>query len=202
MEIEKYCQLIDFIEREVDGIKGEIEGIGNKKSLSFHNLALDHARSIVILINKNSQSSALALLRVLYESSIRGCWFKYCATQDQIESFIENDHLPKLKKLVKEVDEKMGFSGILDTIHNNDMSTLCSFTHSGVIQLSSNFNGKTYKNYYTTEQIEGALEFAVFYIRISFMEIISVASNRNVELVHSNFETHLTSALNGTKTVG
>lgn len=192
MKFERYFQLIDFVEAEIHGIKGEVEGIGNKQSMSLHFLALDHARAIAILIDRKAFSSALALLRVLYESSIRGCWLKYCANEEQLELFIENDHLPKLKKLVKEVDHKMGFKGSLTSIHENDMECLCGFTHSGLTPMNANFDGKTYKNGYSIEQVEAALDFAVYYLRISFMELISYANNRDLETIFTKFEAYLT----------
>ena len=82
-------------------------------------IAQEHHHSTVLLIENRLYASAFALMRVAFESYVRGMWLALCATEAQAEEFLEGDEPPKLRYLLADLEKIEGFSeGVLSSIKN------------------------------------------------------------------------------------
>ena len=79
--------------------------------LRFLSVALQHQDSIVILIStRSNDSSALALLRPMYETCLRGVWVGACAEEPQIQMILEGEFNFQAANPGKAIDDKFGAS--------------------------------------------------------------------------------------------
>jgi hypothetical protein len=98
--------------------------------LRFVSVALQHQHSITLLIDNKIPSSALALLRCLYDTCMRGVWTASCATPDQAASILQGEFDFQAAKIQPKLQELYG-SGL----DPDGRSYLHSLTHTGYEQL-------------------------------------------------------------------
>ncbi len=119
----------------------------------FH-LVIEHHRAILLLIDRKLYGSALALVRVLFESFIRGLWLQHCATPKELNLYANDKLELKFSDLLKNVEAVPGWdSGLFSNFKSNYWKPLNSFTHSGFLQTSQRFNGSTIVSDYSDEDI-------------------------------------------------
>ena len=54
------------------------------------NLVIEHQHAVALLMRHKLYGSAFALARSTYEAYIRGVWLRNCATDQQIQDFLED----------------------------------------------------------------------------------------------------------------
>ena len=80
-------------------------------------VAQEHHHFIVLLIDHELNACAYALLRVAFQSYVRGMWFVLCATDEQIAKFWAGREPPKMDVLLQQLELTAGFAeGILSQI--------------------------------------------------------------------------------------
>lgn len=85
--------LIQWMDQRIDGL--EIRSDERTRiSAACFDVALEHQKSIVLLIANHLVGSAFSLVRVLFETYIRGLWLERCASETEIEKYKKID-LPK-----------------------------------------------------------------------------------------------------------
>src|SRR3546814_11195489 len=83
----------------------------------LYDLALEHAASILHLIDTCRYASAFALVRCEFECFVRGAWIHHRATDEEIEQFVEKDEIkPKIWQLIEALEQHPPFD---DTILSN-----------------------------------------------------------------------------------
>ena len=106
-------------------------------TVSFMDIVHSHHRSIIILLKEKLYVSAFALGRSTYEAFVRGVWLDECATEEQIEKFINKDCFPgsfeKILSSIEQNNETMG--GLLKVIKETDWRAFNSFTHTGFLAI-------------------------------------------------------------------
>lgn len=108
---------------------------------------LEHQHAIASLLGNKLDGSAFALLRVMTESCIRGWWLMLCATDADVEYFQEHDGPPHgLNKLVDEIARYAPVDNVFQKILVNQWGTLCSFTHTGYLQISQRMSSPILKS--------------------------------------------------------
>jgi hypothetical protein len=123
---------------------------------------IEHHESMVLLVRNGKVGSAFALGRSIFESMFRGMWFLLCATDAQLRYFEQNDKLPKgidMPTMAAALDARLGndpndlqkFS--FADLKNRGWQALCSYTHSGVLQLGRRFTGQRAEPGYSDEEI-------------------------------------------------
>ena len=93
MSIEKFIikfeETIQWQDQKIHGVE-----IPNKERdrvvAGLIDLALEHEKSISVLVHRKLYGSVFALLRPLFEAYIRAVWIRYCASDDELEKFKEN----------------------------------------------------------------------------------------------------------------
>lgn len=150
----KLSELIIWIDQHTSNI----ELPADERSLiaiGCFDIALEHQASIALLHSYKHYGSALALLRPLAESFVRGLWLLECATEKDLRIFKKDNDDKKFgfSKLIRDIETNLGTpSGVLSAFKAASWSTLCSFTHTGFHQVSRRHSpGKVEENYSEAE---------------------------------------------------
>lgn len=98
-------------------------------------LAFDHASSISSNFYHHGHElagSSFALLRPMNEAFKRGTWFGFCATDEEADTFIREDEVPR-RNLAAEIERNPPFDQfpIFSEQYRNAWDKFHSFTHGG-----------------------------------------------------------------------
>lgn len=106
----------------------------------YLSLAMQHHSSIILLIENNLPSSAVALKRPLVEATYRGTWFALIAKNKQAEDFNAGDFtLKKTYKLAKDIDREIKGDSF-HYVYEQNSPILHAMTHGGIEQISRQFS--------------------------------------------------------------
>ena len=109
----------------------------------FFSTAIEHFRSIIILIENNYFGSASTLVRSLFESYVKGIWFASCATEKDFLKLQQDKFEKPFGSLVSQL-ANTGRPGLV-SVKKDLWCTLNSFTHSGSAQLSRRINPESFE---------------------------------------------------------
>jgi hypothetical protein len=157
-ETSKHLDQIETAVRVARGVFAKFPHIDTLRNIIVIGLIdqmIEHHESMLMLIRAGKIGSAFALSRSIFESMFRGLWFALCATEDQLKYFEDNDELPfdtsgkrmNMTTIATAIDTATGadptdpsdqfFKGLKD----RGWKALCSYTHSGLLQLGRRFVG-------------------------------------------------------------
>lgn len=107
-------------------------------AVSLLHLCVEHQMALQLLVENGLVGSAFALLRPLYESYIRGVWFARCATDADINAFLDGKQPPRIDALIVAVEGLDEFEGsqLAETKRQIGVN-LNDFTHGGKIQVKA-----------------------------------------------------------------
>jgi len=101
-------------------------------------LTLQSHRAILLLMEAPLVGPAAALVRVLFESYVRGAWLLYCATSNQIAKYIKGKQVNShFNELIHDLEKLPEFreSGLSQAL-GKPWATMNSFTHCGALQIT------------------------------------------------------------------
>lgn len=114
----------------------------------------EHHAAVIGLIRNHLTGSAFALARSIYEGLYRGMWINLCATNEQVKSFENDDKLPKsMRQMAEDIDATYTAGTFFIDLMNRAWGALCSYTHTGLLQLGRRFTGGIIKPAYSDEEI-------------------------------------------------
>jgi hypothetical protein len=144
-------------------------------------IALEHAMGVTLLVEQHLDGSALAMMRLLFESWIRGVWLKRAATDAQLDA-AGRDVFPSFAKIVEDIEKKEAFGGgpILSGIKQRTWSRLCSYTHTGYQQIGARLTSEGPAYGYTDAEILDALRWAESIGLMVAMLLAGLADNNEV----------------------
>lgn len=187
--VSKYIDTLNLIEVDLKKIKIKTDSVAVKASATLLVVALDHAQGIKFCLQNQALPSAFALLRVFYETYMRGMWVGKCANEEQLETFIGDDRVvsKKGKRLIfadmaLEVEEAYELPEYFSKINASSWDGLNSLTHSGSIQLHRNFNGNSIQHSYHADHIKEAIDFSTMLSCMAFAGLCDIATNRSEEI--------------------
>ncbi len=97
--------------------------------------------SIIVLIEKELYSSALALIRVLFDSMVRALYMYHTYSSKEIETVYDNDNweFDKTKIMCKKLDN-IYKGNFFEDIRVIAYGGMCDYTHTGTTQIARSFN--------------------------------------------------------------
>lgn len=105
-------------------------------ALACQHLAIEHAQSIICLIDHELHGSAMALQRPMFEAVIRGVWLRYSATERQVDRAAEGK-FPRSDDMVgsspSSKDQKD--APPLRALKDDWWKRFCGYTHGGTEQI-------------------------------------------------------------------
>ncbi len=142
-ELKDAQNLVSWIVEKIDGveIKGEHR---HRVPGQLYDLAIEHHAGIIALMSARVYGSAFALVRCEFECLIRGLWLHYCATDEQLNGFVEKDEIAlTFGKLIEEIEEVDGFEdGLFSSVKDSSWSAMNGYTHGGIHQVSRRMVGE------------------------------------------------------------
>lgn len=172
----KACELISWIQAKLNGI--EMKGDHRHRiSGQLFDLAIEHHAGIVALVSSHVYASAFALVRCEFECFVRGAWLHYCASDAEIETFVEKDQIaPRLGALIDAIEERPEFeSKFLSTVKESAWNAMNGYTHGGIHQISRRMQGEYIEPYFEDDSLLEVVQFAGTMALIAFGQIAVLA---------------------------
>jgi len=194
MTIDNARNLMAIIDRDVNGLQCQaIER--NRVAGALYDIAHDHGKAIVVLIETKIYSSAFALVRPLFESYVRAAWIHYCASNVEIQSFISNDKIPDFiskeirkrgcSQMLSEVEQKNDSPETLSKILDNNFKAMCSYTHGGILPIFRRLTEDSIEPVFEDQEIDEVIRFTSFISFLSFCGIINLTKpDEKTEKLH------------------
>jgi hypothetical protein len=172
----------DAVRREVrTPIAGNYHNTQIKQRLAaaYTSLGLEHHEAIIRLIRSELHGSAMALVRPVFEILFQSHWVFGCAKANDVERIAKGKkfEFPAIGTLVQDVDNAYGTGGFFSEVKRRGWKAMNSYTHSGILQLSSRFDGDSVTPNYKQDALTQAVNTTT--IAIAMMgRFLSVATNR------------------------
>jgi hypothetical protein len=120
----------------------------------FISQMIEHHGAMLLLCKNGAFGSAFALGRSIVESMYRGMWINFCATDAQLTEFNRDDRFPvKMPQMAREIDAGYRADGFFEDLLNRSWAALCSYTHTGLLQLGRRFTQNKVEPAYTDEEV-------------------------------------------------
>ena len=178
IELSKACDVSAFISTKLNEVSIDAN-LRNRVVASCFAVALDHFDAVLALLGRTPKiySSAFALIRLEFESYIRGMWLMYCATDEQIKNFSDNTfELPKTPTMINSVEKTANFEvKTLSTTYANDWKHLCDYTHTGALQIQRWNKSDSIEPNYSDNEVIQVIRFTKTYAlvtAVSFAEAV------------------------------
>jgi hypothetical protein len=101
---------------------------------SFIRIGLQHLGGLLLLAEKESYVSCLALLRPMIEAHVRGLWFLSCATEKQVKELAktrEKFRFPAFREMLETVAKDTAKVSA-QFLSGENWADLCDYTHGGL----------------------------------------------------------------------
>lgn len=171
--------------------KDKEDSVLTKIIFAYLNIIIEHHKSIIELTNIR-QSSALCLIRPLFEAHIRVMWLttfenthKILKPIKKIHELNDNNSFPSLEKMCQEIDEELSRVQKIDNPNimtkdlNNNKKLMHSYTHGGGFLLSIQLNKK---DVFTYQDMIDVLDSVSNYLLNSMIALSQNKKNINVSL--------------------
>ena len=167
---------------KIDSITDGIEYISSERNnlfMALFDISMEHAKSILILIEKGKFGSAYALARPLIETFIRAAWVQNCATDVEIERFSQRDKINKnFGILISEVEESTKWPDVFSQIKEGLYNNLNSYTHGGNQLTARRFKDEKLVHIPDNDEINVLLRLSVL---VSFLCFTSVSETAEID---------------------
>lgn len=155
----------------------EISGANRHKipGLLF-DIAIEHYVGIIQLIDARILAAAFALVRSEFEAYVRGLWVHYCATDAELNRFVERDELPKIGNMIVTLEERHGTKEkVLSELMKNAWKGMNGYTHGGIHQISRRMKAGAIEPNYEAGEIFEVVRFSGTIAQMSLAEIALLA---------------------------
>lgn len=173
--IEQSKQLANWIGVRVESLELPRNPKFHVPAICFH-VALTHHSAIIALLEQGTTVSALALLRPLIESYLRGAWIYHVADETAIDGFVRGDIELKAHAIVADLEKVEAFDQKrLSAIKKEIWSDLCDYTHCGGKTIFAHYAGDEIRPAYDEDWLCGALLSANSWALLSGLALALVA---------------------------
>ncbi len=179
-EIRESEQLIQWLDSNIDGL-GIPSNDRSRLAAGCLDMVLEHQKSIVLLTAHSLFGSATALVRLEFESYVRGIWLLYCASESEIEKFKKDKLDKKFGQLIDDIEKHEAFNvGTLSHVKQTSWKAMNSFTHSGLYQIIRRNTADEITPNYTDEELVDTLNTANSFGILTAIAISDMAHNEKL----------------------
>ena len=180
MEIlENTRNLLATIDKEVDGIRFEATD-RNRVSAALFDIAHDHAKAIIVLLENKIYASVYALARPLFESFVRAAWVQHCASDDEIDHLIRKDEFKlNFGQMLDAVEKNRQWEETLTQVKRAVWKSMHSYTHGGLQLISRRFKDQFLEHNFDELEIIGLLQLVALISFLTFTEIVGISGTTN-----------------------
>jgi hypothetical protein len=195
MKIKESRSILAKIDANLEGMEF-ISDNRNEFSLPLFDIAIDHAKSIIILCENGIFSSAYALARPMFECYVRASWLQHSATEDQISKIKKKDDFPlKLGQMIEAIETPDDMPKALSTIKSSLIKNLNSYTHGGVQLAARRYSGTDLVHKPDQDEVNSLLRMLSLLAFLSFVEIIAISKatgkDPEIEEIYTEIESRL-----------
>jgi hypothetical protein len=175
--ITKSKELSNWISQNTNGLSMVVERRTRLAAGCLH-LAFDHHDAIILLTEHRIYGSAFALLRLLFEAYIRGCWLQHCASETDLDKFEQDNFNNSFGSLINDLEKLEAFGvGVLSQAKQDSWKLFNSFTHSGYHHVRRRYTENAIEANYPDLELVAALDFAGAAAIMSTLALAIVAGN-------------------------
>jgi hypothetical protein len=152
--------VVDWLHAHLDGL--QVPDLPTSKRMKLAaacwHIAIDHQMAITRLIELTLHGSALALMRPTIEAYVRGLWLLNSTTDDEVD-LAGRDAFPSgfFNKLIAELEQPGRlWPGALSHLKGDMWKRLCSYTHTGYMQISARLTSEGLGYAYEDGELLGA----------------------------------------------
>jgi hypothetical protein len=122
--------------------------------IGFISILIEHHEAVLLLIMRELVGSAFALGRPIVEGMYRALWLNVCATDEELNRFIEKDEIKlTLAEMAEAIDPAHNSGDLFQDLKKRSWKALNSYTHTGMLQLGRRFTGHEVVNSYSEGEI-------------------------------------------------
>lgn len=149
---------------------------------SYYSICMEHYRSILTLVDLKLYGSASSLLRCLFESYVKGLWFQYCGSVEDIELLRCDKFNKKFGALVTEIEaSRHGNVTGLSAAKKYIWGTLNNFTHSGPAQIARRVHESNIEPNYTDAFVNDVISFSNNYGLLAALQLALLSNDEKVQ---------------------
>ncbi len=175
--IQRTHDTLDWIDSRVNGVVLPAD-IRSRLAAACLHQALEHSRSIIVLIERQLTGSAFALVRSLFESFVRGAWLHQCATEQDIARYMDDKLEIMFAAMLAQLEQTDAYSaGSLSAVKQRSWPAMNSFTHTGFRQTVRRNTGTSVDANYPEEEVLQALGFATATAYMGAVEIAHLSGS-------------------------
>jgi len=154
----------------------------NRLAGTLYDISIEHAESVIYLVEKDHIASALALIRPHFEAYIRASWIHYCANGVEIQYVLEKDKF-KLNnaEMAKAVNETRAYPDTLSKVIKTNLKAMHSYTHGGMMQVSHRVMPGFIEPNFQKEEIDEVSRFISIISFLCIAGIVELAENRKTD---------------------
>lgn len=131
-------------------------------AMACFSIARAHHRGILVLLEADARTAATALVRPLFEATIKGQWFRHCANPQRLsqadQRVLDGSEGMAQELAKKHNDELLKIKSKHVTDRQTIWNVLCDYAHGGKLQIFSWFKGVSINESHTDLTIMRLLE--------------------------------------------
>lgn len=173
--VEVSRDLYNWLSKKLNGL--EIAGDERTRTIAgCLDLSMEHQISVAVLVEHELFGSALALARCVFESYVRGVWFKTCATDKQIKDYLEGRFNHTFQKLINDIEKHPGYSNrVLSDTKKNGWKLLNDLTHTGAYQVLRRNSENFIEPNYDSEETLAILDFVNALALLAGLDVVGLS---------------------------
>jgi len=140
-------------------------------AMAAFDLAIEHHRSMALLIESGGYGTAYALLRPLIEAEIAGRWLSTAISDAQADELARTNICPKPEQMLKAIEKSIPPEKRIRTLLDGEGRILHDFTHSGIEQWTRRLREGSVQANYSCQEIDGVLTIADMFVMLSALGI-------------------------------
>ena len=180
---QRVAQSEKFYEQISDIMTG-VDVPGDERSLCatiLLHLTIDHCRATTVLCKAEIYGTAFALMRISFDTYVRGVWLRRCATAEQLDNYVADNHKRKFEDLIKDVETHPDFSTkMLSDTFKAVWKQMNSFTHGGLNQILRRRTATDIRPTYPADEIIGVIGQAEATCVSALVEMAGIADRTDV----------------------
>lgn len=139
-------------------------------------ISQDIHHAIVKLIESHLFAGAFALVRVVFEAYVRGEWLWLCATNNQVQAFLQGEEPPQIRSMLEALELHPVFQEqVLSKIKVRNWTAMCAYTHVGGLHVQRWVTADGIESNYSAEEISETLRFAEIIVALAVMGTLGIA---------------------------
>jgi hypothetical protein len=179
--LERIREVFEWVDRKLPEL--EIKGDHRHRiPAQLYDLALEHAASILHLIEVRHHASAFALVRCEFECFVRAAWIHHCATADEIKQFVEKDEIrPSIGQLIEALEQLPIFEDkLLSNVKEKAWTSMNGYTHGGIHQVCRRLVDNYIEPAFEDQSLLEVMQFAGVMGLIAFGEVAQMAKRNDI----------------------